>query len=324
MPKTDPRIPQTMRKAIVRYDDAATKNLEAFIKAVEAKKPPTVLYHYTNDAGLAGVIESGKLWFSDIFALNDPSELRHGLRIAIDLLKARAKATRTEIATFASMFERFDLDGGIEKAGHFFICCFSADGDDLGQWRAYADNGRGFNLEFDRRALEDAFTRRNGKPIQRHSTFPVTYDDKKLRRIQKALVDLLDPLISLPRTTRISGDPLSAYMMELLVYHALHVIRAIMFFKHEAYKNEKEYRFQQLFRRDKPVPGVKYRRRGTTLVRYREFDWRKYAPGSLTRIVIGPAADRTKSARFAQDYLAAFHPNPDSVEIRFSKIPYRV
>jgi hypothetical protein len=39
--------------------------------------------------------------------------------------------------------ERFDVDAGIEAAGHFFICCFSGDGDDLGQWRAYADDGRG-------------------------------------------------------------------------------------------------------------------------------------------------------------------------------------
>ena len=97
---------------------------------------------------------------SDIFALNDPSELRHGLGIAIDLLKSTATDARPEVATFASMFERFDLDAAIEATGHFFICCFSGDGDDLGQWRAYADNGRGFVLGFDTTLLEDAFTKR--------------------------------------------------------------------------------------------------------------------------------------------------------------------
>jgi hypothetical protein len=136
MPRTDPRIPRDMARAILRYEAEATKILQAFVNTVETKKPPPILYHYTNDAGLAGIIESGRLWFSDIFALNDPSELRHGLGIAIDLLKSRATDARPEIATFASMFERFDLDAGIEAAGHFFICCFSADGDDLGQWRA--------------------------------------------------------------------------------------------------------------------------------------------------------------------------------------------
>ena len=36
-----------------------------------------------------------------------------------------------------------------EAASHFFICCFSGDSDDLGQWRAYDDNGQGFALAFD-------------------------------------------------------------------------------------------------------------------------------------------------------------------------------
>lgn len=304
-----------MAKAIGRYDAEATKILQTFINKVEARKPPAVLYHYTDEAGLAGIIESGKLWFSDIFALNDPSELRHGLRIAIDLLKSRATRERPEIATFASMFERFDLDAGIEAAGHFFICCFSADGDDLGQWRAYANNGQGFTLEFDTKIIEDLFTKWRGKPIKQHSTFHVTYSDTELMRIQTALLDLVGPLISLPRTKRVRSDPLHAYM---------EVIRAVMFFKHEAYQNEKEYRFQQLFRRDKPAPHVKYRRRGMSLVRYREFDWRKFAPRAMKKIIVGPAADRTKAARFAKDCLAAFHPDPHSVELSYSKIPYRV
>jgi hypothetical protein len=66
-----------------------------------------MIYHYTNSAGLKGILESGNLWFSDIFGLNDPSELRHGLGCAIDILKA----------------QRFDIDAGIE----------AGDGDDLGQ-----------------------------------------------------------------------------------------------------------------------------------------------------------------------------------------------
>jgi hypothetical protein len=64
-------------------------------------------------------------------------------------------------------------------------------------WRAYADDGRGYALGFETAALEGAFCRRKGKPIPQHSTFPMTYDDAELTRIQTALVDLIDPLISL-------------------------------------------------------------------------------------------------------------------------------
>src|SRR5215813_9273187 len=106
MPKTDPRIPRDIAKAILRYDAGATKILQDFLKTVEGAKPPPRLYHYTSDAGLEGIIKSGKLWFTDIFALNDPSELRHGLSIAIDVLKSRATDEMPEIATFAKMLER--------------------------------------------------------------------------------------------------------------------------------------------------------------------------------------------------------------------------
>jgi Protein of unknown function (DUF2971) len=127
-----------------------------------------MIYHYTNDAGLKGIIESGKLWFSDIFGLNDPSEFRHGLKVAIDVLKSRTTGARPEIATFASQLERFDVDAGIEAAGHFFICCFSGDSDDLGQWRAYADDGRGYALGFNTAPLVKFFA--GGKASQSRNT----------------------------------------------------------------------------------------------------------------------------------------------------------
>jgi hypothetical protein len=65
---------------------------------------------------------------------------------------------------FAQQFESFLIDGGIEDAAHYFLGCFSADSDDLGQWRAYADNGRGFGLGFDTGLLEGAYVKASGLP----------------------------------------------------------------------------------------------------------------------------------------------------------------
>lgn len=311
-----------MKTALRKYDGAATDVLQKFVSKIEAEPPPSMIYHYTNDAGLKGILESGTFWFTDIFGQNDPSELRHGLGIALKVLKSRIVGSRPEIARFANELERFDIDAGIEQAAHYFICCFSGDGDDLGQWRAYADNGRGYALGFDTALLEDAFCRKKGKPVPQHSTFRITYDDAELTRIETDLVNLVDPLISLPRKVRVGADALNAYMSNLLVDHAMQVIRGIMFFKHEAYENEKEYRFQQLFRYDRPAPAVKHRMRPHSLVRYREFDWRTLAPAALREIVIGPAADKAKAERFVRDCLAAFHPR-EPVKILISAIPYR-
>ena len=46
------------------------------------------------------------------------------------------------LETFKDMFRRENFDSTLE----FFIASFSRARDDLGQWRAYADNGRGFAI----------------------------------------------------------------------------------------------------------------------------------------------------------------------------------
>jgi hypothetical protein len=84
----------------------------------------------------------------------------------------------------AVKFEGFLIDGGIEAAAHFFVSCFSAAGDDLGQWRAFADNGRGFALGFDAELLADAFVAASGLPTSSNQTFHVKYSDSSALQLQ--------------------------------------------------------------------------------------------------------------------------------------------
>ena len=44
--------------------------------------------------------------------------------------------------TFMNMFRHSNFEARLE----FFIACFSRERDDLGQWRAYADDGRGYAI----------------------------------------------------------------------------------------------------------------------------------------------------------------------------------
>jgi hypothetical protein len=135
-------IPQDMKDALSAYDTSAKKIIESFIRPLDMQKAPAVVYHYTNDAGLRGILETGRLWLSDIFSLNDPSELRHGISSAVNILESKAKDGPQAAKVFAKNFATLDV--GVERSAHFFVLSFSSDGDDLGQWRAYADNGRGY------------------------------------------------------------------------------------------------------------------------------------------------------------------------------------
>jgi hypothetical protein len=314
-------IPPDMRAQLDKFDAAADKLILSIGRALDAQEPPPIVYHYTRDAGLRGILETGKLWVTDIFNLNDPSELSHGFSHATSILKARASDGHRATKVFAQAFEKIGTEGGLQASAHFFVCSFSSCADDLGQWRAYADNGRGYTLGFVTKMLEIEFARASELPNFNNSTFPLIYDDAQLLAIHRQLIDMMFHLITLPSGRNLAPDVMADYMADLSVLLAMHVARSALFYKHEAYSNEKEYRFLQLHRADGSLPQVKFRSRPYSLVRYREFDWRGVAPQALKRIITGPSADQQRSIQFAKDCLREFHSGP--VEISVSTIPYR-
>lgn len=313
-------LPQDMQAALNNFEVAAESIIATFLKGVDSREPPEIIYHYTNDEGLRGILESGQIWLSDIFNLNDPSELSHGFSHAVNILNRKAENGPPESQQFAKNFAAFHR-GGMRKTAHYFVCSFSEDGDDLGQWRAYADNGRGYAIGFNAKALENAFAYEDGQPIPNNSTFHITYKDTVLADIHRQIIEHMFDLISLPRGRNLDNATVNAYMQELSVLLSVHALRASLFCKHKAYEHEKEYRFFQIHRADMP-PEIKQRYRSYELVRYREFAWKRLQAGALKQIIVGPAADRIKATQFAADCMSAF--DMRDIEIRYSAIPYRV
>lgn len=192
-------LPTDLCYALDKFDRDALKILEPLLSELEYRDLPPTIYHYTTDIGLRGILESGKLWLTDIFALNDPSELRHGYQLATSSLTNEVENGPEEYRQFANDFigalehEKEDREG-IERSAHYFVCSFSKDGNDLGQWRAYADDGRGYALEFKTSCLEKAFTESSRTRTRANilasdgETFPVTYNDVQLSDIHKKLI----------------------------------------------------------------------------------------------------------------------------------------
>jgi hypothetical protein len=68
-------IPVDMREALERFSVGADDITHSLLEDLQSQEPPPIIYHYTSDAGLRGILETGQLWLTDIFSLNDPSEL---------------------------------------------------------------------------------------------------------------------------------------------------------------------------------------------------------------------------------------------------------
>lgn len=131
MKQSDKAIPDDVLQAMRSCFDQLDSVIQE--QTVERQKlaVPAVLYHYTDGPGLLGVIESGTIRLTDVFGLNDPSELRHGIQIASAALGQESKNGHPAVGFFAKQF-RETMDAHIEQMAKIFVACFSRSGDDLG------------------------------------------------------------------------------------------------------------------------------------------------------------------------------------------------
>jgi len=78
----DGEIPRDMVDGIALFGQRAHACVDRLVRRLNRAKRPRLIYHYTNDAGLIGIVEKGELWFTDAGFLNDPSELDHGVMVS--------------------------------------------------------------------------------------------------------------------------------------------------------------------------------------------------------------------------------------------------
>ena len=214
MDESDTVIPPDMLEAIEDCYKRCNAIVQNYAHKLDAQPAPAMVYHYTDSAGLLGILESGTLRLTDIFGMNDPSELRHGISCAGEILTAEAQRGHPAATIFAEKFNTI-MNGGVDAIAHFFAGCLSRASDDLGQWRAYGDDGCGFAIGFDGGLLDMAFIKRGDEDIPGNVTFPVTYDDKLLSEMQQKLVGVVIPLIAMPAGRNLGNAAINMFMKEL-------------------------------------------------------------------------------------------------------------
>jgi hypothetical protein len=145
------------------------------------------VYHYCSEEGLLGILQSRCIWLTNHHAMNDPSEGK----LAGQLLNDFEDRFRTtgQIQVFARLKEQLK-----HCLGDTYLASFSADGDVLSQWRAYADNGRGFALGFDALTFEgvrNQFPKGDGTKENSLGMSGVIYDTTAQRNLISDLVEEL-------------------------------------------------------------------------------------------------------------------------------------
>jgi hypothetical protein len=145
-----------------------------FLKVLEVNNQD-IIWHYTSNDALLGVVETGTLYATQVSCLNDSTEVRYGAKLLRDafmniqtdameervLLERIIKATVEEPATPTNL------------PSAWFVTCFSKEKDDLSQWRAYSGGENGYAIAF----LAGAFFNR-GSIVAR-----VNYDEEQHKQV---------------------------------------------------------------------------------------------------------------------------------------------
>jgi hypothetical protein len=230
--------------------------------------PPDVLYHYTGQAGLLGIIGKAELWATKIQYMNDATEFGLALSLARQHLDVIIDSTghSTEKALAVELRESLR---GLEDI-NIFPVCFCEKSDLLSQWRGYAGN-QGYSLAFCTNALMQVTAGGNfllGRCI---------YDQTLQRKIVgEAVAHCLEQALMFP-TNRTFGfhGPLADILF-----------RCGVFFKDVSFVEEQEWRLVSptIMFHDK---RLKFRPGNSTITPYLALDLSEGA-FPIIYVVVGP------------------------------------
>ncbi|SHN67511.1 DUF2971 domain-containing protein [Desulfovibrio litoralis] len=106
---------------------------------------PEVVYYYCSTSTFINIVKKRELWLTSTVDMNDSLDSQWIKGILEQFHKDFAhSADYQKVSTYFSRY----------ISSECFLCCFSAGRDLLSQWRAYADDGKGFAIGVDTSALK--------------------------------------------------------------------------------------------------------------------------------------------------------------------------
>jgi hypothetical protein len=206
----------------------------------------------------------------------------------------------------------------------FYIGCFSRNRDELGQWRSYADNGRGYAIGFGASAFQTD-TKKPLPPDEAVAVGPVSYDmAANEKRISDVIEKAADLLLRARAQKLLADDKTADEFMQELARQSLAspLIWYAITSKHPAYRNEDEVRLVMLGQRAPLLKFVKTRVGGSEFIPYVPYKMPMRKPPHLLEVVVGPAApdDAERGVRIMLETLGI---DINVVGVSRSDVPYR-
>lgn len=241
-----------------------------------------LMYHYCPAQAFIDIITSKTLWLSAFYVLNDTKERSWGYSIFEKTIKELERDADIKFIEKVRTLVNETYFHSLVMIGSL-----SLDADVISQWRAYADDGRGFAIAFSPKLLQ--------APAKK---LRVLYDE------QLQLEELLNNLKHVHKVEKTRGYKYN----EEFEIHVSHIAADLCAYKHPSFREEQEIRLAHLSgltrdRRNIPLGArdpdgkrlseplePRFRQRNGVLVPYVAMDYtNKGELAPVKEVVLGPS-----------------------------------
>jgi hypothetical protein len=275
--------------------------------------PPETLFHYTSQAGLIGILESNCIWATKIHYLNDHSEYQLALHIAqselSEALSSESDALRRKKIEC--------LLRNVPSIEHMNVCVvsFSAEGDLLSQWRAYAAGSGGFSVGF----RTDTLVRLAQQ--QHFALVKCEYNEERQRFLIKRLIEeSLNQEFNMRDGYIDPNRPNTLVVLKTGGDFTENLAKLAPVIKNNAFREEEEWRLVST--RGLDVMSISFRPGRSTITPYYKFYLSDDRVGHLRSVTVGPTPNR-ELAEVATKSLLTHWRAIRGVQVLGSDVPYR-
>ncbi|QRO87202.1 DUF2971 domain-containing protein [Kytococcus sedentarius] len=198
------------------------------------------VWHYTNAAGVIGLITSSQVWATSVGSLNDTAEFAHGIGVLEEQLALVLQSRHVHPVQKAFMQNAVDLARASIDVSPLYVFCASEEPDSLSQWRGYGGEvSYAVGLDVDGEIMAVVDEAREPQPLGPRGPWPrwgkVLYDSEEQRSLM--LRGLSFCAATTPAPGSVEARP------GLSVHQASGVLIGLSIYcKHEAFRDEREVR----------------------------------------------------------------------------------
>lgn len=283
------------------------------------------LYYYCNASTFESILKNKLFWLTDVSKSNDYAEISVFFKEIEVQLSARQSNIIHDSQSMQSRYQSIyqsaiDILRKTEPQSYFFAMCFTSLNDNLSQWRAYGDDGRGFCIEIDSEKLRLLLRKFQAKEEMMYIK-KVSYSAYDMKCKIDGLIRKIDEFAA-------NENP-SISIAEWCREWTKTVVNAAAYYKTEGFSAEQETRLcysriitPKQMRNKQPhshLHKVHFKVNRNDCIPYMEFPIDKIR-SVISGIVIGP---RNQASEDIVKFMLANCNYDKRIEVKKSKVTYR-